>query len=257
MTYYVQNKSKYITDDQVKVMIGAAKLQVIQFCKDWRIQPVDLLLVDNTFTTNENPQYFIEFVDVDPTQDVAYHTENGRKIFSKIFCAFILSNSGCILNIGEKKNGELEDRIYGKDEIKENVFSIASAFSHEVLEQLCNPHVNLWNENFTDNSRWSHEVCDPVQGDNMWISSCGYRVAMSDYVLPSFFNYLSIGPYDWKGILKAPFSVSDGGYGVVMKNGSNSSSIVYGMLTPKHSYDKKIHRRLNIIIKSKTQCSLL
>lgn len=260
-SFYVKNLSKKVTDDQVKIMIKAQELQLKEFCKDWRIGKINIKFVDDNFVTTGDPQFFIEFVDNDPYEEsVAWHTQQGKKVFSRIFCDFILRNGGCVLNIGEKKNGEKIDTIYTKAEHKKmgNVFSIASAFSHEVLEQTINPYVNLWGENLVDGKKWSYEVCDMVQEDNMWVSVDGYKVSMSNYVLPQWFDWdRKEGPFDWRGKLKAPFTMSPGGYAIIMnKNGRQQT--LFGRQTPKWAYDTKIHKRLQMIqTNNKSSCILM
>ena len=62
---------------------------------------------------------------------------------------------------------------------------------------------------------WSREVCDAVQADVYRIVAGGRRVAVSNFVLPAFFNPWSAGPYDHLGVLTEPFSIARGGYAVV------------------------------------------
>ena len=62
---------------------------------------------------------------------------------------------------------------------------------------------------------WSREVCDPVQANTYQIVAGGTRVAVSNFVLPAFFNPWAPPPYDHLGILTAPFSIASGGYAIV------------------------------------------
>jgi len=58
-------------------------------------------------------------------------------------------------------------------------------------------------------------VCDAVQADTYDIVAGGMRVAMSNFVLPAFFNPWSSGPFDHLGVLTEPFSIASGGYAIV------------------------------------------
>ena len=92
--------------------------------------------------------------------------------------------------------------------------AISVTASHEVLEMLGDPAAN---EYCFDGRRtlWSREVCDPVQSDTYRIVAGGMRVAVSNFVLPAFFNPWADGPFDHLEVLKEPFSIAKGGYAVV------------------------------------------
>lgn len=45
----------------------------------------------------------------------------------------------------------------------------------------------------------------------------GLRVPVSNFVLPAFFNRWADGPYDYLGVLKAPFSLAKGGYAILQR----------------------------------------
>jgi hypothetical protein len=99
--------------------------------------------------------------------------------------------------------------------------SVAATAGHEALEMLVDPAAN---EYAFDGFRrlWAHEVCDPVQADSYRIVARGLRVPVTDFVLPAFFNPWAQGPYDHLSILKAPFSLANGGYAVCQKAGAST-----------------------------------
>ena len=82
--------------------------------------------------------------------------------------------------------------------------AISVTASHEVLEMLGDPAANEYCFN-GHRSLWSREVCDAVQADSYDIVAGGMRVAMSNFVLPAFFNPWSSGPFDHLGVLTEPF----------------------------------------------------
>jgi len=92
--------------------------------------------------------------------------------------------------------------------------AISVTASHEVLEMLVDPAANEYTFNGL-RTLWSREVCDPVQADAYRIVAGGTRVAVSDFVLPAFFNPWAPGPSDPLGVLTEPFSIARGGYAVV------------------------------------------
>src|SRR6266540_4864920 len=91
--------------------------------------------------------------------------------------------------------------------------SVSVTASHEALEMLADPRAN---EFCFDGDRrlWAREVCDPVQVGTYKITAGGMRVAVSNFVLPAYFNPWAPGPYDHLRALRKPFSLDKGGYAV-------------------------------------------
>jgi hypothetical protein len=87
----------------------------------------------------------------------------------------------------------------------DTIFS--NSVSHEVLETLHNYTTNLWTLNANGNidsiNEFINEVCDPVESTPGYVM-CGYNV--SNFVLPSYWTYLSTGPYDFLNTVSAPFT---------------------------------------------------
>jgi hypothetical protein len=95
--------------------------------------------------------------------------------------------------------------------------AISVTASHEVLEMLVDPAANEYTFD-GHRSLWSREVCDPVQSGTYRIVANGMRVAVSNFVVPAFFNPWAPGPYDRLGVLTEPFSIARGGYAVVERS---------------------------------------
>jgi hypothetical protein len=84
-----------------------------------------------------------------------------------------------------------------------------NTISHEVLEMRTDPFVN---NTYTrpDGSTGYVEVCDACETNDQ-----GYRIStilMSDFVYPSWFKSTGTGPFDYRGLITAPFQVLSGGY---------------------------------------------
>lgn len=84
-----------------------------------------------------------------------------------------------------------------------------NTISHEVLEMRTDPFVN---NTYTrpDGSTGYVEVCDACETNDQ-----GYRISsilMSDFVYPSWFKSNGTNPYDYRGLISAPFQVLPGGY---------------------------------------------
>jgi hypothetical protein len=86
--------------------------------------------------------------------------------------------------------------------------------SHEVLEMLADPAANEYSFNGA-RLMWAREVCDAVQANSYRIAANGFRVPVSNFVLPAFFDPWADGPYDHLGVLEEPFSLATGGYAIL------------------------------------------
>jgi hypothetical protein len=96
------------------------------------------------------------------------------------------------------------------------------AASHELLEMMADPALNLAAEGYDPESPGSpaffaYENCDPVEGDTYRIDG----VTVSDFVYPTFFelNPPQHSTFDRLGHLVKPFSLRPGGYMSVLPIG--------------------------------------
>ncbi|MCC3773273.1 hypothetical protein [Streptomyces sp. UNOB3_S3] len=101
----------------------------------------------------------------DQADALGWHTESeGDVIFGRVFAAPVLDNGGQVLN------GPL---------------TVSSVLSHEVLETLCDSHVNLWASNGNGESV-ALEVADPVESDSYEVNVSGTGpVTVSNFVTPT------------------------------------------------------------------------
>jgi hypothetical protein len=114
---------------------------------------------------------------------------------------------------------EVIQRLGGS--MTEGADSVSAALSHEVLELLANPALNLWAET-CDGRLIAHEVCDPVSGDAYDIEvepdSVGapHRVSVSNFVRPSWFHREACSGswFDQMQLTTQPFEVRATGYAV-------------------------------------------
>jgi len=84
-----------------------------------------------------------------------------------------------------------------------------NTISHEVLEMRTDPFVNTTYTQPGGGTGYV-EVCDACE-----TNAQGYRIStilMSDFVYPSWFKSNGTGPYDYRGLITAPFQVLSGGY---------------------------------------------
>ena len=140
-------------------------------------------------------------------------------------------------------NGLPVTYIFAKDDIDSNG-EFSSTLSHEVLEMLADPGVNLYSMGFYRDRAGKrrsafipYEVCDPVQENTYKIDG----VPVSDFVLPEWFepeHADGVMPMDYLGVLDGPFMLADGGYIDIYNNGRTRT--IFG----KHARRKLGRHRL-------------
>jgi hypothetical protein len=94
---------------------------------------------------------------------------------------------------------------------------ISVAASHELFEMVLDPMANLWADK-NPNTQYAYEVCDAVEEDSFDVDG----LPMSNFVYPSWFEpfkHRRGTKFDHKGTLKAPFSMTEGGYVIKKVNG--------------------------------------
>ena len=114
------------------------------------------------------------------------------------------------------KNGQPVSKIFVKTTLADNQLVSVTA-SHELFEMAIDPIANLWAE-ASDGTEYAYEMSDPVEEDTFLVDG----IQMSNFVHPSWFEpfkHPSGTKYDHLGLLKAPFSMTKGGYVIIKKNG--------------------------------------
>lgn len=138
---------------------------------------------------------------------VAYHDVQGNGV-AAVFASLAMCNS--ILS--------------GSD-------SLSVAISHECVESIGNPAVNLWVDDSLGNE-WCHELCDAVEASTYPISG----VDVSDFVLPAFWDRGVAGPYSHLGVPSVPFGTASGGYQIIRTSGTNEHQTELESHEPKALY---------------------
>ena len=94
--------------------------------------------------------------------------------------------------------------------------------SHEDLEMRGDPDCNQW-WRMPDGRETASEACDAVEGDSypIEVSIAGHsrKIMVSNFVLPAWWTPGAPGPYDFLGKLKAPFTMTAGGYMIIRDRG--------------------------------------
>jgi hypothetical protein len=196
MLLAVVNKSKLITHEQVQTAIGACARQVrLHIAPAWDMLPAPVIFYDDEAKAPHGADLLVILSDPGHAHALGFHRETPRgRPYCRAFVKPILDHGGSLL---------------------EGQLSVSATLSHEVCEWLVDPYLNLW-ANGPD-GHYPLEVCDPVQNDSYQIDG----VSVSNFVTKRYYDSLAPkrSQFDWMHKLEAPFTMTEGGYQQVRKNG--------------------------------------
>lgn len=121
-------------------------------------------------------------------------------------------------------------KVFAKTDL-DNGMSWTVTLSHETLEMLADPDINLTAE-ASSKLLYAYEICDAVEADNL-----GYRIngiLVSDFVYPSWFEgFRKAGSTQFahKTALTKPFQLAPGGYISILKVRGGGWTQVYAEKT--------------------------
>jgi hypothetical protein len=110
------------------------------------------------------------------------------------------------------KYGQPLCKVFAKTTIDDGGLWTVTA-SHEILEMLADPNINLCAFDEHAHRLYAYEVCDAVEADALGYDIDG--VTVSDFVLPGWFEPLHVGKneqFAFKSKVRAPFELLAGGY---------------------------------------------
>ena len=98
--------------------------------------------------------------------------------------------------------------------------SLTVAASHELVEMLVDPAINLLSLGPDPKAAYAYESADPVEAESLAFTVNGFK--MTDFVYPSYFESFrkpNSTKFDYRGKVTRPFQILAGGYQLVFKNG--------------------------------------
>lgn len=129
--------------------------------------------------------------------------------------------------------------------------SLSQALSHEVCETIGDDATNLWADDGVGQS-WARELCDAVEASWYPISVAGTAIAVSDFLLPAWFQPGKPGPYSYLHARGgagpgAPFTLAPGGYSVVRAQGTGETQVLgaiqqYRLAKKRHPTSRTFRR---------------
>jgi hypothetical protein len=191
-------------------MVRACEIQAREhFAPAWNLQAPTVKAFKSEKEVPFDWSILTIFDDGDQTRALGWHSESpsGRP-YGKVFIRPVFNEGGAMLD---------------------GAHSVASVLSHEVLETLADPSVNLWVDGpkRIEGVSYALEVCDPVQGDTYPIIVDGRTVTVSNFVTPNWFDPIPFAnsQIDYLGRLKRPFTLAPGGYAVLRHAPGNEKAI--------------------------------
>ena len=129
-------------------------------------------------------------------------------------------------------------KVFVKTTLENNDLVSVSA-SHELVEMLVDPAINLYSTGPAPKTFYAYESADPVEALSFNVNG----IPMSDFVYPSYFEvFRKAGSvkFDEMNKVNKPFQILPGGYQIIFKNGKWSQ--IFGSSAKKKNFAKEDRR---------------
>ncbi len=129
-------------------------------------------------------------------------------------------------------------KVFVKTILDDNA-SLSVATSHELVEMLVDPAINMWTVGPEAGTFYAYESADPVEEESFPLD--GFD--MTDFVYPSYFEDFrkpGSAQFDFLKKVQQPFQILKGGYQIVFKKGKESQ--VFGSAAKKKRFAKEDRR---------------
>jgi hypothetical protein len=117
--------------------------------------------------------------------------------------------------------------------------SLSVATSHELVEMLVDPAINLWTVGPQAGTFYAYESADPVEEESFSLD--GFE--MTDFVYPSYFEDFhkpGATQFDYMKKVGKPFQILNGGYQIIFRKGKESQ--VFGSKAKEKRFSKEDRR---------------
>jgi hypothetical protein len=121
----------------------------------------------------------------------------------------------------------------------ENKDLVSVSASHELVEMLVDPAINMMTTGPDPKATYAYESADPVEESSFPVN----KIPMSDFVYPAYFEVFrkpNSVQFDQMKLVSKPFQILKGGYQIVMKNGKETQ--VFGSKAKEKRFDKEDRR---------------
>jgi hypothetical protein len=214
------NKSTYINNTNANLMTTACNTQLSRdVAPAWGKGAIPVTFYsDERYVPSGAAKIYI-FDNADQEGALGYHTETMQgQVFGKVFAKTIIQYGFPILYNTQNRTS----------------ITVSSVLSHEVIELLINPYVQLWADgpSTVNGNLYSFEACDAVESNVYQITVSGkpnVTVSVSNFLYPEYFDTASPNgtKLDYMNLLRNPFSMTSGGY-MVIRDASNNITEIFG-----------------------------
>jgi hypothetical protein len=187
----ILNRSTVVSDEDAAAMVPALQQQTSEdFAGVWGIDAELSFLPTNELTGWKGKWNLVLLDTSDEANALGYHdlTPDGLPL-GKVFAK--------------------SDAIAGS--------AVSVTASHELLEMLLDPYINLTAEDPTRGYFVAYEACDAVEADAIGYEHDG--VLLSDFVTPEFFDPSAAKRpgerFSFRGNIGKPFELATGGYEII------------------------------------------
>ncbi len=135
-------------------------------------------------------------------------------------------------------DGMPQSKVFVKTTL-DNHDLVSVSTSHELVEMLVDPAINLLTTGPDPKTIYAYESADPVEALSFKVNG----IPMSDFVFPSYFEAFHPAgsvKFDQMGAVKKPFELLKGGYQIIFKGGKWSQ--IYGSTEKKKAFAKEDRR---------------
>lgn len=219
MLFAILNNSTMVNDTDLTIMCAAIQLQLTnQVAPLWNQTPGTVRFFNN-ITSVPADAWIIYIIDTDTQAEGAlgFHEEtNVGRPDGYIMCAPILQNGGAVLQYTPSNPDQ---------------YTVSATLDHEILECFIDPYANTYCDN--GEQSFALEICDAVEQTSYGIVVNNVNVALSDFVLPNYFNpSIKDVQFNYLNTVKNPFEILPGGYSIVRDINSGTERQVFGEKVP-------------------------
>lgn len=139
--------------------------------------------------------------------------------------------------------------------------SLTVATSHELVEMLVDPAINMLTTGPDPKAAYAYESADPVEADALAFKVSGFD--MTNFVYPSYFESFRkprSTKFDHQGKVTKPFQILAGGYQLIFKSGNwsqtNAKPTTLGTSAKLRALEKEDRRGHRSEIRSKIPLAL-
>lgn len=223
MDLYIVNASKHegITMPLLHEIASALEFQLYQHVAPfWQISGVRVLAIASieSLPDRAGSSPLVIYDDPDQADVLGWHSYNSSEgmIHGTTFVRPILNNGGTLTK-GPR--------------------SLSVTLSHEAIEAVIDPYVNMFSFLGDLETIEPVEACDRVQGDSYEIGG----ISVSNFLGPRAFRD-GPGPYDWLRRLPGPWDLTPGGYCQRYNVRTGKHQILWGDLVPMWERELKLQK---------------